>query len=393
MYMVLNDYGCRVVDGNSIRCARGTCLHSAAAHGHVKTVQLLLNSKSRRTSKTRNTVDTALHIAAAANGAVEVMEVLLEAGADPNTYIHYKQYEDGKESNINATLRRPNINSVLLPCEADMDKYLCKALHVVASRGYVRAVQLLLQAGALAEGVDRFGHTALHFAAQCGHVEVLQVLLHAGIPVDVRGQCGNTALHLAARSGHVDAFRLLLHAGADIHAVNTVRRNCLHFAACGGNMEIFRLLLAAGFSVRSVDQCSSTVLHFAAEAGRLELLMALLNAGCNVNAINNLDRSALSCAVERGNMSETIALLRAGADTHNVDVPLHSAHHHALVGRNHGVLSVLVTAGIHDDVGLLTRTRECNVTCLSIAMSHGKPTDTAALLFSITKGHKEVARS
>lgn len=186
----VEDHGCCIVDGEEIHCARGTCLFSAAAHGHARTVQVLLGSTSWPTSTTRTDLDAALHIAAA-NAAVDVMDVLLKAGAEPDVDIQYKQ---DYRTRTDAAKLRPTRDCVHTPGRNFTAAYRCRALHLAAASGQVRAVELLLQSGASPQAVDSRGATALHFAARCGHVEVLQVLLNAGIPVG--------------------AVELLLHSGA-----------------------------------------------------------------------------------------------------------------------------------------------------------------------------------
>jgi|CXWL01.1.fsa_nt_gi ankyrin repeat protein len=62
---------------------------------------------------------------------------------------------------------------------------------------------------------SREGNTPLKVAAVWGDVRALQLLLDAGAGIDDRNEHGFTALHHAAAQGYAAAVRLLLERGAD----------------------------------------------------------------------------------------------------------------------------------------------------------------------------------
>jgi hypothetical protein len=150
--------------------------------------------------------DTPLYIAAC-KGHKEVMQVLLEAGADtdkPSTTDHGATPLYGAAGNGNVELVR-----VLVEAGADVEHalttYEVTSLCVSAQKGHVDVVRALVEAGADIDKAATDGVTPLCFSAQCGHVEVVGALLEAGADIDKAPTTGHRATPLfeAARNGHV----------------------------------------------------------------------------------------------------------------------------------------------------------------------------------------------
>ena len=115
-----------------------TALHIAAREGHLEVVRLLLQAGADKDASNGDGL-TALHFAARP-GHSEVVRLLLEAGADKDA----------------ATTHGVTVT----------------ALHIAAQEGHLEVVRLLLEAGADKDTADTNGWTALHFAAEDGHLEV-----------------------------------------------------------------------------------------------------------------------------------------------------------------------------------------------------------------------------
>ena len=160
-------------------------MHHAAIEGHLEVVHLLLEAGADENAASTDGA-TALMVAAF-RGHLEVVRVLLEAGADKHAATH-----DGET-----------------------------ALVVAAYQGHLEVVRLLLEAEADPNMATEDGLTALIAAAINGHLEVVRLLLEAGADKNAAKADGATALIAAAGNGHLDVVRLLREAGAEKHAVRT----------------------------------------------------------------------------------------------------------------------------------------------------------------------------
>ena len=136
-------------------------------------------------------VDGTLH-RSSVEGKTELVEKLLNAGANPNA----------------------------------TNSYGYAPLHVAVAAGQTAIVEALLNAGAdpnavPSEGSDSKwtleycgGMTPLHFAAHGGNAEIIDALLAAGADADAADGAGTAPMYWAEKAGHVDAVISLLTGGA-----------------------------------------------------------------------------------------------------------------------------------------------------------------------------------
>ena len=118
--------------------------------------------------------DTPL-IYAAQNGHLDVVQVLLEGGAN---------------------VERTNANQ-------------WTALHAAAWNGYVDVCRLLLDWGAKVNSLDKWQDTPLHDAARRGRLSVVKLLVERGADVRVRNEDGRTASDMARVYGELDVAEWL----------------------------------------------------------------------------------------------------------------------------------------------------------------------------------------
>ena len=198
------------------------------------------------------------------NGHVEVAQLLLEAGANPN------QADFAGDS----------------------------ALYAASAYGHAEVVHLLLEARADVSLVDtsdgECGHTAVRVAAATGHAEVLHLLLKAGADVESDDVLRQTLLHVACMHGHVEVARLLLQAGADKDAVDKYGCTALQMASAHNRIEVARLLLEVGADRNLADDAGQTALHVAASYWHREIVSLLVEAGADVNITDQNGSAARS---------------------------------------------------------------------------------------------------
>ena len=157
-----------------------------------------LLAEGARVNAPRGDGMTALHWAAV-HGNGEVVQMLLDAGADIEVATRLGAH-------------RP--------------------LHVAGREGHGEVVHMLLVAGADAGARTETGATPLHFAAAAGSVRAVQTLIDHGSPVNAaEPQWGQTPILFAAARGRTEAVRALLAAGADAtvaaEVIDLVRRDIL----------------------------------------------------------------------------------------------------------------------------------------------------------------------
>jgi ankyrin repeat protein len=142
--------------------------------------------------------------AAALNGHVELVILLLENGAETDPTIR--------------------------------DYGWVPPLHQAVAKGHTKAVQILIDAGA---DVNGFGYSEstqrpIHYAAWAGATEVIDLLLEAGVDIDSRdGSTGETALSVAVMSGQTELAAHLIGQGATVDIWGSHGRTPLHRASAG----------------------------------------------------------------------------------------------------------------------------------------------------------------
>lgn len=109
-----------------------------------------------------------------------------------------------------------------------------------ASQGHHGVVDRLLAAGADVDAGS--GFTALEEAVVNGHFLVVQRLLAAGADVSRRSDDGGTVLMLAAAIGHLHIVRSMVEAGADVDVVID-GESALTCAASYGHLGVYAYLL------------------------------------------------------------------------------------------------------------------------------------------------------
>jgi len=120
--------------------------------------------------------DTALHLAAAGY-RVEIVRVLLSAGADPNAMMNHRA-------------------SGPLHYAADT----CLSSRAWSARKQVETIECLLEAGARIDAQDKNGATPLHRAVRTRGAEAVRCLLKAGSDHSLKNKPGSTAFHLAVQN-------------------------------------------------------------------------------------------------------------------------------------------------------------------------------------------------
>jgi len=286
-----------------------------ATEGHMEVIRLLIQAGARVDATTRGGLDhpslsiafghtNPLHVAALAAQA-EIVELLVEAGKHINGYPDFRTH---RQHNTALTLAlSENLNE--------------------------EVARLLIQAGADVNAPKQWtagpGDTPLLMVAGMGEratmsVNIAEALVNAGANVGVSsrpttsfalGSYG-TPLHRAASANHVEMVKLLLRHGANVDAEDNSENSPLHRAIYSGHGEVARLLIEAGADAQARNHAGNTPVQMAAFAGLPEVIKLLVEAGSPVNLQDQVEDTPLHDAALKGQVEAARALLAAGADVH-----------------------------------------------------------------------------
>ena len=153
-------------------------------------------------------------MAAAAEGAIDLLEHLIDLGA----VVNHRNHAEGTALMYAAQYGQLEAAKILIFRGAKVDSKAMKgwnALMIAVLKGHQPMVNLLLQNGADPNSVDMHGWTPLMRATEKGDVALTRSLLQIeDIDINSQSESGTTALHVAAVHGHTEIAQLLLEHGA-----------------------------------------------------------------------------------------------------------------------------------------------------------------------------------
>jgi ankyrin repeat protein len=243
-------------------------------------------------------------IAAVKDGRKEIIDYLLDAGADINTGKGYS------------------------------------ALGMAVGQNDYNTVQMLINRGA---DVNILGGNPLNLAAEKGDLDVVKLLIAKGADVNFPRDYDLYPLHHAAVSGHLDVVQYLIEKGADIHRKTDYNQyrynlNAIDFAVLKGKKNVAQFLLSQGAEVdlivmvglgkkellkdyfiknRDLDFRQfplNYLLHLAVRYGEQEIAEMLIENGANIHAANDIGDTPLHFAVGYNQLNLAKWLLSKGAD-------------------------------------------------------------------------------
>jgi len=288
--------------------------------------------------------DFPIHTAAIA-GETEIVEMLLDAGAD----IEAGDIDNTTPLGDAAIHGHSETASLLIERGADVnrrDRNAAYPLSFAVSGGDTTIVEMLLAAGSDLYHRSRYGLSLLHMAAAQNMRGLVDRLLEAKEDVNCRSAAGEVPLHWTAARQHVEMTRTLLAHGADPTIANAQGITPLQRVASEGNVAIGRLLLDWGADATVLDGFARGPLYNACRGGHSEFAQLMLAHGADPNQADSSGLRPLAMALVNGNPDVASALLEAGAE---IDAPgphfANTALHLAALKGYRDVAEALVEGG------------------------------------------------
>ncbi|KAJ4416169.1 hypothetical protein N0V82_006929 [Gnomoniopsis sp. IMI 355080] len=288
-----------------------TALIAAAALSTPGTVGDLLDAEADVSLRDKEGLTALDH--AASRGAIEIVEVLLEHGAECTAAAKRLACQAGHRDilkllmdrgdpldivkdkrNISAldkAMLHSHIDVVIdvietLPAAA-ISAQLCSGrtlLHHAVIYGALEVVQTLLQCKdntrrSDVNQVDSEGWSILQEACFQGYVEIVRALVLANANVAHEG-LGMTPLSVSAVTGNCDIIRVLQEAGADIDQRTHGTVTALSAAVNAGTEAAVKLLLDLGASIVGIDEHTQQTLYSAACNSDPAIAELLIDHGC-----------------------------------------------------------------------------------------------------------------
>lgn len=222
-------------------------LYWAIRYGFPDMVKVLIEDGKANVNQTRKLGLVSPLILAASMGYDDILEILLNNGADIDTSIH------GNET----------------------------ALHYSSALGHLKSVEILLKKGAKVDYLNDLGETPLQLAAMGDHTIIANLLLEHGAKLGHTSKDGTTLWHIAIEKQTDDLLELFIQCYMQNNKISTLEftdqiRNPLHIAAYYGSVSAVKKLKEYGADLKSVDEHGNTILHIAARENRCEFLSAFL---------------------------------------------------------------------------------------------------------------------
>lgn len=291
------------------------------------------------------------------NGGRAVVQLLLDAGANPNVRARFNPDPSpdrdkdsrwtplmcatvcGKFDLVNLLLERgadPNVTTRLGLSALDFaiahrhDRLIARLLKAGAKasglslftpieRGDLPTVKRLIHAGAdvnvfgnAASGAMAAGQTPLEAAvlARCRIDSEIELEVELG---EIRGGCESAARQklLERKRHHFGIIKALVRAGAQLNGP-TRWRSPLLVAASGGDLEVVKFLIDAGADPNAATSAmpsarGTSALHHAALGGSIQIVKALIVAGADVNKLDQEGNSVLQ-ALREQNASQKMTI-------------------------------------------------------------------------------------
>ena len=286
-----------------------TPLHTAVTNKAAVNVVDFIIQTGADLNKKNFLGNTALHAAVEAD-YTDAAALLIKYGADP-----FLANNQGKAPAVLAFDRGIEFTSRLITTQSleKTDLSGNTPILLASQWDYPEIVSYLIDQGADINTHNNEGFTPIHFAVKNNSIKVCQVLANNGASINARDSYGNTPLHTAIAWESAQAAKFLLLLGANVHLRNLSGNTPLHTAVLQRDQNSVKMLIEYGASLESRDNMGMTPLLLAARKNYWELSELLITLGADFNARDDRGNTPLHEAVRNRNEKICTILIEEGA--------------------------------------------------------------------------------
>ena len=261
----------------------------------------------------RDDLDRTSLILAAKRGYLEIVDILLAAGADPNA----KDQQSQTALTYAAMTGHDKVTQRLISAHADIEVVdndgKTPLIWAIISRN-TQTVSLLVEAGANVNQPDIKGASPLIYSLTQSSPDITRKLIDSGAEVDVVLKKSNmNTLILAAMQGDTYIIQALINKGIDVNSTTTAGVTPLLAAIVTNKKAAAKLLLASGARLNDKDKVGRSAIFYSANAKiDPEIAQMLIEKGADINVMDNNGFTPLSLAAARGNTEAVKVLIKAG---------------------------------------------------------------------------------
>lgn len=256
---------------------------------------------------------------AAQNADIELIELLIQKGANPNIQDIYStsplEYACCRSENPVMVIQ--NMQVVCLKdntfdcvklmvnggAEIDYKNIAGETALILSSRKCrSEVVNFLLQSGADIQVKDNKGFTALMMASGACQLKSMESLIKCNADLNVRNNDGDTALMRAVMFNHIDAVKMLIESGADI----TIHDN----SVCNISTNIAIKFLLNNKIINEKDKNGDTLLMISCQDKKEYDILFLHERGADFHIKNNDGQSAYSILKRKKALSPALQALK-----------------------------------------------------------------------------------
>lgn len=217
-------------------------LWNAVFRGHSRVVSYLL---TKGACTMQHTIEGTSFIAAAENGSVRIMKLLVNA---PSTRPY--ALDDINANNVSPIICAAYYNNMSLVKFLIKQKVRILAANIhgitaygwACSNGNIALMKVLEDAGGYDMHLKRWN--GLFSAVSSNKIKAVNHILKRGASVNIISiQSGNSPLHIAAKNGYTDMIRFLLDNGANPNAANYIKETPLYLAVKSGHLSAVKEIL------------------------------------------------------------------------------------------------------------------------------------------------------